>query len=159
MVDVEFEEHYWYPDDGAIVWLSGYQVVDEDGSYLARDAPQLAQRGLRVCGVAGAARHHGEALRSDAVAAGSALALRRDADNEHDPDAIAVLDASGAQVGWVPRAVAAQIAPELDAGEPWSALALRESRASPRDPRTGLTMLLARAATIELRERPRGRRP
>jgi hypothetical protein len=30
---------------------------------------------------------------------------------------------------------------------------LRDSRPSPRDPRTGLTMLLAPAAAIELRER------
>jgi hypothetical protein len=34
----------------------------------------------------------------------------------------------------------------------WSAVALRERRASPRDPRTGLTMLLARAPAIELAE-------
>jgi len=32
----------------------------------------------------------------------------------------------------------------MDAGEPWSAVVLRERRASPRDPRTGLTMLLGR---------------
>jgi hypothetical protein len=34
---------------------------------------------------------------------------------------------------------------------------LREQRASPRDPRSGLTMLLAPAAAIELREA--GRQP
>jgi hypothetical protein len=32
---------------------------------------------------------------------------------------------------------------------------LREQRPSPRDPRSGLTMLLAAAAAIELREVPR----
>ncbi len=57
----------------------------------------------------------------------------------------------GEQIGWVPREAAAEIAPELDDGTPWSALALRESRESPRDPRKGLTMLLARAEAIELR--------
>ena len=40
----------------------------------------------------------------------------------------------------------------IDQGRSWTALSLRESRASPRDPRTGLTMVLAQAGTIELRE-------
>jgi hypothetical protein len=50
----------------------------------------------------------------------------------------------------VPRDVAAELAPELDEGRPWAAVALREQRRSPRDPRHGLTMLLAPAAAIEL---------
>ena len=37
----------------------------------------------------------------------------------------------------------------------WAAVVLREQRASPRDPRTGLAMLLAPAAGIELREHAR----
>jgi hypothetical protein len=53
-----------------------------------------------------------------------------------------VLLAGGAQAGWVPRELAAELAPRLDAGERWSAVVLREQRRSPRDPRTGLTMLL-----------------
>ena len=61
--------------------------------------------------------------------------------------------AGGAQVGWVPRELAAEIASPLDAGTPWSAVVLREQRASPRDPRTGVTMLLAAAPSIELRVR------
>ena len=150
-VDVIFDERYWYPDDGSIVWLSGYQVVDEDGSYVARGDPRLAARGLRVAGVAGAARHHARELQIADAAPGRALELRRDAANEHDPNAIAVHAAGGEQIGWVPRELAAELGPELDEGEPWSAIALRELRRSPRDPRTGLTMLLARAPTIELR--------
>ena len=39
VVDVSFEERYWYPDDGGVVWLSGYSLVDaESGRFLARDA-------------------------------------------------------------------------------------------------------------------------
>ena len=53
----------------------------------------------------------------------------------------------------MPREVAASLAGPLDAGEPWAAVVLRERRASPRDPRSGVTMLLARAETIELRVR------
>ena len=138
MVDAAYEERYWYPDDGGQVWVAGYQLVDPgSGRYLARDAPELAALGLRVVGVAGAGRHHADAIESEA-------------DNEHDPNAIAV-HAGSAQVGWVPREVAAELAPELDDGRPWSALVLREQRRSPREPRHGLTMLLAPAAELELR--------
>ena len=59
----------------------------------------------------------------------------------------------GDQLGWVPRELAAELAGRLDAGSPLSAVVLREQRASPRDPRTGLTMLLAEAPGIELRVR------
>jgi hypothetical protein len=55
------------------------------------------------------------------------------------------------QLGWVPRELAAALAGELDAGRPWSAVVLREQRASPRDPRTGITILLAPAGEITLR--------
>lgn len=159
VVDVVFEERYWYPDDGGIVWLAGYQVVDDAGRYLARDAQDLLARGLRVAAVAGA-RFNPEALSSDAVAPGRPLALRRHPANPHDPSAIAVLSgAGGAQVGWVPRELAAEMAPDLDAGRAWSAIVLREQRPSPRDPRSGLTMLLANAPAIELRTRPSGPPP
>jgi len=53
----------------------------------------------------------------------------------------------------VPRELAAELASELDAGRPWSAVVLRDQRDSPRDPRTGATMLLAPAEAIELRVR------
>ena len=67
IVDVEREERYWYPDDGGIVWLAGFQPVAPDGRFLGRDAPELAAAGLRIAGVAGAARHHADALASGAV--------------------------------------------------------------------------------------------
>ena len=112
VVDVSFEERYWYPDDGGVVWLAGFQLVDPaTGSYIGRDAPELAERGLRVAGIAGAARFHGEALASSELEPGSALELRRDPGNEHDPNAIAVHAAAGEQVGWVPRELAEEIAP------------------------------------------------
>jgi hypothetical protein len=153
IVDVEYEERYWYPDEGGQVWLAGYHVVDSaSGRYLARDAPELAVRGLRVASVAGAGQHHADALLSDAVAPGQPLVLQRDPGNPHDPNAIQVHPADGgAQVGWVPRELAAELAPELDAGRPWAAVVLREQRRSPRDPRHGLTMLLAPAEAVELR--------
>jgi HIRAN domain len=158
VVEVEYEERYWYPDDGGQVWLAGYSVVDpESRRYLARGAPELVSRGLRVVGVAGAGQHHAAALVTDAAEPGRRLELRRDLGNPHDENAIAVHgDGGGEQLGWVPREVAAELAPELDEGRPWSAVVLREQRRSPRDPRHGLTMLLAPAASIELQVRGSG---
>jgi HIRAN domain-containing protein len=162
VVDVAFDERYWYPHDGGVVWVAGYQLVDpESGRYLARDAPQVLAAGLLVVNVAGAARHHAEGLADeDAVAPGRALMLRRDPDNAHDPNAVAVHAAGGGpQVGWVPREVAGEVAAELDAGRPLAAVAMRERRPSPRDPRSGLTMLVARAPAIELRVHGQGAQP
>jgi hypothetical protein len=150
IVAAVYEERYWYPEYGAAVWLAGYQLVDPaSGRYLARDAPELAARGLRVAGVAGAARHHAKALAAVSAAPGDPLELRRDRANAHDANAIAVH--AGEQLGWVPRELAAELAPALDGGRPWSAVVLREQRPSPRDARTGLTMLLAPARTVALR--------
>jgi hypothetical protein len=50
----------------------------------------------------------------------------------------------------VPREIAAELAHDLDAGRPWAAVVLRELRPSPRDPRKGITMLLAPDAELEL---------
>ena len=144
IVHVEHEERYWYPDDGGIVWLAGYSVVDpETGRFVARDA---LPGDLRVAHVAGAFRHP-EALADDGAAPGSPLLLRRDPDNEFDDNAIAVDLPDGRQLGWVPRELAAELAGEA---ADWTAVVLRESRPSPRDARSGLTMLLARAPELTL---------
>ena len=140
-VDVEFQERYWYPDDGGEVWVAGYYPIDATGRFLSRDAlpPELI-----VTHVAGAV-HRPDALASDEAAPGSALTVRAEPDNPHDPNALAVLLPSGEPVGYVPR----EVAPRID--ETWSAVVLREFRDSPRDPRTGLTMLLAHAERLALR--------
>src|SRR3954447_20428457 len=57
LIDVHFEERYWCPDDGGEIWISGYQLVDGD-RFLGRDAPELAERGLRVANVARAGPPH-----------------------------------------------------------------------------------------------------
>jgi HIRAN domain len=140
-VDVAFQERYWYPDDGGEVWVAGYYPIDATGRFLSRDAlgPELI-----VTHVAGAV-HRPQALASDDAAPGRALSLRAEPGNPHDANAIAVLLASGEPVGYVPR----DVAPRID--DTWSAVVLREFRDSPRDPRTGLTMLLARADRLALR--------
>ena len=150
-VDVTLEERYWYPDDGGQVWVAGYVPVDAQGRFIGRDA--LAARGLHTASVAGAAAHHDDVLQGADLEPGAPLTLRRDPGNPHDPQAIAVHAPGGGQLGFVPREVAAELAPLVDAGKPWSAVLLRERRASPRDPRTGVTMLLAPAGELTLRVR------
>lgn len=44
--------------------------------------------------------------------------LIREPDNEHDPNAIAVL-CGGSLIGRLPRSLAEKLAPKLDAGEKW----------------------------------------
>jgi hypothetical protein len=145
-VDVEFQERYWYPDDGGEVWVAGYYPIDASGRFLSRaELPP----DLRITHVAGAI-HRPAALASGDAAPGRPLSLRAEPDNPHDANAVAVLLASGEPVGYVPRPLAPLVA------EGWSAVVLRERRDSPRDPRTGLTMLLARADSLELRPAPRG---
>jgi hypothetical protein len=143
-VEVEFQERYWYPDDGGEVWVAGYYPVDASGRFLSRDD---LPPGLLITHVAGAI-HRPAALASEAAAPGRPLALRAEPDNPHDANAVAVMLASGEPLGYVPR----EVAPLVDGD--WSAVVLRERRDSPRDPRTGLTMLLARADTLELRTVP-----
>jgi hypothetical protein len=162
VVDVVAEERYWYPDDGSVLWVAGFQPFDAgSGRYLANDAPELTGRGVRIAAVAGAGRHHADVIEADEFAPGRPLALQREPDNPHDANAISVRDAGGErQAGWVPRELAEALAPQLDAGRPWSAVVLRERRADPRSPRVGLTMLLAPATAIELRIATRAaRRP
>ena len=136
------EERYWYPDDGGIVWLAGFVPIDpETRRFLSRDA--LREQGLIVAAAAGAHQFHDAVLQSAAVEPGSDVRLRRDPANEHDPNAVRVETQAGEQLGFVPRDLAAELAPKLDAGQEWTAVVLREQRASPRDPRTGVTLLLA----------------
>ena len=142
VVAVELQERYWYPDDGGAVWVAGYYPVDAAGRFLSREA--LEDAGLLVTHVAGAI-HRPEALASDDAAPGRPLTLRAEPSNPHDPNAVAVLTAAGETLGYVPRELNARV----DAT--WSAVLLRERRDSPRDPRTGVTMLLARADTLDLR--------
>ena len=142
VVDVEFQERYWYPDDGGQVWVSGFQLVDADGRFLARGA---LPPDLLVAWVAGAI-HRPDALSSDQLTPGAPLVLRPEPFNEHDPHAVAVDLTSGEPLGYVPR----EFAPRVDGS--WSALVLRERRRSPRAARDGVTMLLA-AEPVELRVR------
>jgi HIRAN domain len=120
------------------IWLergeSGYWLHDAaTGEALKWDDPRL-----RVVKLAGSS-YRLDALQDDAFAPGRRLALVREPDNEHDPNAVAVWDAERrVQGGYVP----ADVAPELRGGE--QAVSLWEFR-DEEGRRIGLRVLLAPA--------------
>ena len=120
------------------IWLergeSGYWLRDAaTGVALRWDDPRL-----RVVKLAGSS-YRLDALQDDAFAPGSRLALVREPENEHDPNAVAVWDAERrVQGGYVP----ADVAPELRGDE--QAVSLWEFRDEERR-RVGLRILLAPA--------------
>ncbi len=120
------------------IWLergeSGYWLRDAaTGEALKWDDPRL-----RVVKLAGSS-YRLDALQDDGFAPGRRLALVREPDNEHDPNAVAVWDAERrVQGGYVP----ADVAPELRGGE--QAVSLWEFR-DEEGRRIGLRVLLAPA--------------
>jgi hypothetical protein len=129
------------------IWLergeSGYWLRDAaTGEAMRWDDPRV-----RVVKLAGAS-YRLEALQDDAFAPGRRLALVREPENEHDPNAVAVWDADRRlQAGYVP----AEVAPSLDGGE--QAVSLWEFRGED-GARVGLRVLVAPAAAWIQEPRP-----
>jgi hypothetical protein len=120
------------------IWLergeSGFWLRDA----ATGDAMKWDDHRVRVVKLAGAS-YRAEALQDDGFAPGRRLALVREPENEHDPNAVAVWDAERrVQGGYVP----AEIAPELHGDE--QAVSLWEFRGEDRQ-RIGLRVLLAPA--------------
>ena len=121
------------------IWLergeSGYWLRDAaTGEAMKWDDPRV-----RVVRLAGAS-YRTDALQDDAFAPGRRLALAREPENEHDPNAVAVFDAERRlQAGYVP----ADVAPELCGDE--QAVSLWEFRGEDGR-RIGLRILLAPAS-------------
>ena len=120
------------------IWLergeSGYWLRDAStGDAMKWDDPRV-----RVVKLAGAS-YRADALQDEAFAPGRRLALVREPENGHDPNAVAVWDAERrVQAGYVP----AEIAPELGGDE--QAVSLWEFRGEDGR-RFGLRVLLAPA--------------
>ena len=120
------------------IWLergeSGYWLRDAaTGDAMKWDDPRV-----RVVKLAGAS-YRVDALQDDGFAPGRRLALVREPENEHDPNAVAVYDAERrVQAGYVP----AEVAPELSGDE--QAVSLWEFRGEDGQ-RIGLRVLLAPA--------------
>lgn len=129
------------------IWLergeSGYWLRDAaTGEAMRWDDPRV-----RVVRLAGAS-YRLEALQDDAFAPGRRLALVREPENEHDPNAVAVWDADRRlHAGYVP----AEIAPSLHGGE--QAVSLWEFR-DEQGARIGLRVLVAPAAAWIQEPRP-----
>lgn len=123
------------PSERLRIWLergeSGYRLRDAaTGDAMTWDDPRV-----RVVKLAGAS-YRADALQDDAFAPGRRLALVREPENEHDPNAVAVYDAARAlHAGYVP----ADVAPSLRGDE--QAVSLWEFRDGER--RIGLRVLLA----------------
>jgi hypothetical protein len=120
------------------IWLergeSGYWLRDASTG----DAMRWNDPRVRVVKLAGAS-YRLDALQDDAFAPGRRLALVREPDNEHDPNAVAVYDAAQrVQAGYVP----ADVAPTLRGDE--QAVSLWEFRGED-GARIGLRVLLASA--------------
>jgi hypothetical protein len=120
------------------LWLergaSGYWLRDAaTGDALRWDDPRL-----RVVKLAGAS-YREDALQDEAFSPGRRLALVREPENEHDPNAVGIWDAAHRiQAGYVP----AEIAPELRGDE--QAVSLWEFR-DIDGRRVGLRVLIAPA--------------
>jgi hypothetical protein len=120
------------------IWLergeSGYWLRDAaTGDAMKWDDPRV-----RVVKLAGAS-YRAEALQDEAFAPGCRLALVREPENEHDPDAVAVWDKERQlQAGYVP----AEVAPEVRGDE--QAVSLWEFRGED-GLRIGLRILFAPA--------------
>jgi len=120
------------------IWLergdSGYWLRDA----ATGEAMRWNDDRVRVVKLAGAS-YRADALQDDAFAPGRRLALVREPENEHDPNAVAVWDADRRlQGGYVP----ADVAPELQGDE--QAVSLWEFR-DEDGARIGLRVLLAPA--------------
>ena len=113
-----------------------------DAGYHLRDAAtgeavRWSDPRLRVVNVAGSS-YRADALQEDAFAPGRRLALVREPDNPHDPNAVGIWDAERrVQAGYVP----ADIAPQLHGDE--QAVSLWEFREEGR--RIGLRVLVVAA--------------
>ena len=142
-----FERHDWgfAGEAGDAVEGRGYTLREGERS-LSWTSPRLGEAGVVVVKVAGTSYRLDE-LQDPNFAPGSALVLRPEPENPHDPNAVGVWTADGtAQAGYVPRERAAAFAERLR-GESLEALALWEWR-SGDGRRYGLRILVAPADAL-----------
>ncbi len=99
---------------------------------------------LMTCRVAGTG-HHCTADSRRELRDGLGVGLRREADNDYDHDAIAVVTPEGRRLGYLPRARNEVIARLLDAGKPLIATIREWSRPDDDSPWLDIIVAIALA--------------
>src|SRR6185437_555512 len=110
------------PSERLRLWLergeSGYRLRDA----ATGEAVRWNDERLRVVKLAGAS-YRADALQDDAFAPGRRLALVREPENEHDPNAVGIWDAERrVQAGYVPAEVAVDVRGDEQALSLWEFL-------------------------------------
>lgn len=139
------EDTYSFEAHGEKIDGRGYRLLGDDGETvhsLQDEDFTFGSTGAHVCKVAGIS-HHPHEIQSDEFAPGRRLQLVADSKNPYDPNAIEIRTASGIMTaGFVPREIAAQVAPQMRVDGPWQAMCLWEWRTATRG-RIGLQVLIA----------------
>jgi hypothetical protein len=139
------EDTYSFEKGGETINGRGYRLIGDDGDpiHLFRDEDfAFGTTGAHVCKIAGIS-HHQQEIQSDEFTPGRRLQLVPDPKNPYDSNAIEIRTASGtAMAGFVPREVAAQVAPQFRVDGAWQAMCLWEWRTAARG-RIGLQVLIA----------------
>jgi hypothetical protein len=126
------DTHDFEASDGTRLWQIGFVPIDDD--FLPEEDHQTSDPRCFFCHVAGVS-YRRPALDAADLSPGSPLRLAREHDNSHDPNAIAVLDRAGEQLGYIP----AELCPRLLATTPpgqafeesYGAMVLSEFRSEP----------------------------
>jgi hypothetical protein len=133
----------------------GSEVVCNGYRFVGAPEEGWSPEQLHVCRVAGVT-FYDDALQSDAFAPLQRLSLRLEPDNPEDPNAVAVLDATGTiQVGHLPRDDARHMAPLLRR-RTFEAFVLHEWRSREPDVRCGLVLGMSLPGMLQLLVRPGG---
>jgi HIRAN domain len=111
--------------------------------------------GVRACSIAGVEHHHRE-VQSDQFAPGRRLRLVPNPANSYDGNAIEVRTSDGrVMAGFIPREIAAELAPFFKRDGPWEAMSIWEWRTHRRG-RIGIRVLMAPhlEVTVAAAQRP-----
>jgi restriction system protein len=152
---VREDSHDFEASDGTRLWQIGFVPINDDGDFFPEEDHHTSDPRCFFCHVAGVS-YRRPALEAADLSPGAPLRLARERDNPHDPNAVAVLDADGEQLGYVP----AELCPRLLAATPhghafeesYGAMVLSEFRAgAPSGKRAGLRILIGPAGGLTLR--------